>query len=289
MFKAKIKAGILREFFKKPECLVEEFKLKVSANGLNVLVLDPAHVAMLDAKLDVSAFESFECNEATEIFIALVEYPHTKHQGGFKSIFKSTRPTDIIEMEFPIVEKIKPSKPKDALEFERTFLRVKYNGIERDFVHDPNNLDALSNPEWPKLNLANKFAIKVFALKRILSEIGSASDHMAIVMQEKGVDINADIEFDVEHYIKTRVHQFFKVEDLDGFFIKKQENVTDPKYKAMYPIDYMEMIANSMAPASPVTIEFDHNYPANILFDITHLHNIVGGGSFLLAPRIEDD
>ena len=60
MFKARIKADSLKEFIGTVGSLVDEAKINVSEDGLQVKAVDPSHVAMIEANLMKSAFDSFE-------------------------------------------------------------------------------------------------------------------------------------------------------------------------------------------------------------------------------------
>ena len=63
MFKARIKADSLKEFIGTVGSLVDEAKINVSEDGLQVKAVDPSHVAMIEANLIKSAFDSFEVKD----------------------------------------------------------------------------------------------------------------------------------------------------------------------------------------------------------------------------------
>ena len=63
MFKARIKADSLKEFIGTVGSLVDEAKINVSEDGLQVKAVDPSHVAMIEANLMKSAFDSFEVSD----------------------------------------------------------------------------------------------------------------------------------------------------------------------------------------------------------------------------------
>ena len=63
MFKARIKADSLKEFIGTVGSLVDEAKINVSEDGLQVKAVDPSHVAMIEANLMKSAFDSFEVKD----------------------------------------------------------------------------------------------------------------------------------------------------------------------------------------------------------------------------------
>ena len=60
MFKAKIKAENLKEFIGTVSSLVDEAKLNITKEGIQIKAVDPSHVAMIESNLVKSAFDSFE-------------------------------------------------------------------------------------------------------------------------------------------------------------------------------------------------------------------------------------
>ena len=66
MFKARIKADSLKEFIGTVGSLVDEAKINVSEDGLQVKAVDPSHVAMIESNLMKSA-RAYEVLEQLEI------------------------------------------------------------------------------------------------------------------------------------------------------------------------------------------------------------------------------
>ena len=63
MFKARIKADSLKEFIGTVGSLVDEAKLNVNEDGIQIKAVDPSHVAMIETNLVKSAFDSYEAKE----------------------------------------------------------------------------------------------------------------------------------------------------------------------------------------------------------------------------------
>ena len=63
MFKAKIKAEVLKEVVDVISALVDEAKFNIKPDGINLRAVDPAHVAMLDMTLQKKAFEEYKAKE----------------------------------------------------------------------------------------------------------------------------------------------------------------------------------------------------------------------------------
>ena len=60
MLKARIKAESLKEFIGAVGSLVDEAKVNVNEDGMQIKAVDPSHVAMIEANLVKSVFDSYE-------------------------------------------------------------------------------------------------------------------------------------------------------------------------------------------------------------------------------------
>jgi len=63
VFKARIKADSLKEFIGTVGSLVDEAKLNVTEDGIQIKAVDPSHVAMIETNLSKSAFDVFEAKQ----------------------------------------------------------------------------------------------------------------------------------------------------------------------------------------------------------------------------------
>src|SRR5688572_25868695 len=63
MFKAKVKASVLKSIIEAASPLVDEIKLHVTPEGLSVRTVDPAHVAMVDISLGAKAFQEYKATD----------------------------------------------------------------------------------------------------------------------------------------------------------------------------------------------------------------------------------
>ena len=70
MFKAVIKSEILKGLVGVISTLIDEVKFTIDKEGMSLKAVDPAHVAMVDLKINADAFESYEAEE-TEIGLDL--------------------------------------------------------------------------------------------------------------------------------------------------------------------------------------------------------------------------
>ena len=89
MFKARIKADSLKEFIGTVGSLVDEAKLNVSEDGIQIKAVDPSHVAMIETNLVKSAFDSFEA-KAMEMGLDIDK---------FKNVLTVAGKEDMVELE----------------------------------------------------------------------------------------------------------------------------------------------------------------------------------------------
>ncbi|MFO1533172.1 MAG: DNA polymerase sliding clamp, partial [Thermoplasmatota archaeon] len=57
MFKAKVKSEVLKTILDAVSTLVDEAKIQVTPDGVNLKAVDPAHVAMVDLTIGKKAFQ----------------------------------------------------------------------------------------------------------------------------------------------------------------------------------------------------------------------------------------
>lgn len=92
MFKAQIKAETLKGLVNVISTLIDEVKFTVSPDGMSLKAVDPAHVAMIELKMDAGAFESYEADDA-EIGLDLDKV---------KEVLKLSAAGEVISMELDL-------------------------------------------------------------------------------------------------------------------------------------------------------------------------------------------
>ena len=91
MFKASLQdVSVLRDSLDAIASLVSEGCFKISSNGIELIAMDPASVAMVSFKALPSMFLEYECDKEEQVTLNLA---------NFVSILKRVRPTDKITME----------------------------------------------------------------------------------------------------------------------------------------------------------------------------------------------
>ncbi len=155
MFKAELKAETLKGLVNIISTLVDEVKFSVTAEGMSLKAVDPAHVAMIELMLGKDAFKSFEADEV-ELGFDLDKV---------KDVLKLASSGDTIVME------------QDS---ERGRLVFKVGNITRRM----NLLDTanMSTPKVPEMPLKAFAELPAADFQRGIKASESISDHIILVM-----------------------------------------------------------------------------------------------------------
>ena len=169
MFQAKVKSETLKSIVDVVSTLVDEAKFNVNSKGVTLKAVDPAHVAMIDLKIEQSAFDEFEADE-TELGIDLDK---------IKEVLRLSRSGDIISL----------SQDED-----KNRLVVNVGNVTRRM----NLVDTtgMSDPKVPNLNLPAKVALTAEELQKGIKAAESISDHIALTATEEGFEMVSEGDTD---------------------------------------------------------------------------------------------
>lgn len=154
VFKAKLKADVLRNVIAATSTLVDEAKFHLTPSGLTLKAVDPAHVAMVDLTLSSKAFEEYKATEM-EIGVELEK---------LKDVLKLAGSGDSVKFEYQ----------EDA---HRLVITIG-NLVRRMSLVDT---QGMSDPKVPNLNLPNKVTLKADELLTGIRASEGVSDHVALV------------------------------------------------------------------------------------------------------------
>lgn len=155
MFQARTKADTLKELVTIVSTLVDEAKFSISPDGVQLRAVDPAHVAMVDLKLDKGAFEEYKAEEC-EIGVDVAKLEQ------FLRLAKAGENIDIVNDE------------------EKKRLNVAVgNTTKRMSVIDTTGM---SEPKVPNLNLPAKVSLKIEDISQGIKASESVSDHIALTV-----------------------------------------------------------------------------------------------------------
>jgi len=155
MFQARTKADTLKELVSIVSTLVDEAKFSITPDGIQLRAVDPAHVAMVDLKLNKGAFEEYKADDS-EIGIDVTKLDQ------FLRLAKAGETIDI-------------SNDEDK---KRLNVAVG-NTTKRMSVIDTTGM---SEPKVPNLNLPAKVSMKIEDISQGIKASESVSDHIALTV-----------------------------------------------------------------------------------------------------------
>jgi len=169
LFQAKVKSETLKGIVDVVSTLVDEAKFNIDSKGVTLKAVDPAHVAMIDMKIEKSAFEEFAADE-TELGIDLDK---------IKEVLRLSRSGDVISLE------------QDE---EKNRLVINVGNVTRRM----NLVDTtgMSDPKVPNLNLPAKVAVASEELQKGIKAAESISDHIALTAQPEGFEMVSEGDTD---------------------------------------------------------------------------------------------
>lgn len=177
MFKAKVKANVLKGIIDATTTLVDEVKLHITPEGISLKAVDPAHVAMVDLSLGSKAFAEYK---ASDIELGL-------DLDKLKEILKLASSEDTIGLEYK--------------EDQNRLVVTVGNLVRRMSLTDT---AGMPDPKVPNLNLPNRVKVKVAELSQGIKASESVSDHISLVCDENAFELNAEGDTDTVNLKLTK-------------------------------------------------------------------------------------
>jgi proliferating cell nuclear antigen len=169
LFQAKVKSETLKSIVDVVSTLVDEAKFNINSKGVSLKAVDPAHVAMIDLRIEQSAFDEYEADD-TELGIDLDK---------IKEVLRLARGGDVISL----------SQDED-----KNRLIVNVGNVTRRM----NLVDTtgMSDPKVPNLNLPAKIALTAEELQKGIKAAESISDHIALTATSEGFEMVSEGDTD---------------------------------------------------------------------------------------------
>jgi proliferating cell nuclear antigen len=249
MFAAKMDASVLRECIEAITAVVDEGKLRIAEEGLNLRAVDPANVAMVTFELQRDAFDDFhftsESKAATEVGIDFVKLRGMLEIGGRE------------EVDLKLDEQAQKLFTKmGSLSYTISLL-------------DPSSLR--KEPKVPDLEFPVQVVIETEEFRRTIRAAEKIGDH--IVLGVDGEEFYMEVEGEVD---KLRL----------GLRKEQLIHLTPGTLHSLYSLDYISAMSKGMSRAANITLNLGKDYPLQIDFDVAEGKGKV---SYLLAPRIESE
>jgi len=251
VFKARIKADNLKEFIGTVGSLVDEAKLNVSEDGLQIKAVDPSHVAMIEANLVKSAFDSYEA-KAMEMGLDIDK---------FKNVLTVAGKDDMVELE------------KDD---KLNRLVVNIGNLTR--AMPLLDTSGMPDPKVPSLDLPASVSVVVGEIGQGLKASKSVSDHIALSTTKDSFSLVC--EGDNQNSVDVSLGKD-QLEKLDS-----SEDAT-----SLFSLEYFSLMVNSLPSDRILHINLGSDLPVKVDADLAvdDMTGAQGNVKFLLAPRIDRD
>lgn len=225
--------------------IVEEAMFICTDDGVTFRGMDGSHVALLDITFPKSSFEFYE-HKASFFGINIAD---------FKSVLNSCGNDDLVEISIEKEHEMK-IKVEGTLKMEFSLKLIEKTEI---------------NTPIPKIDCKTKAIIDPTVLTRILSNLHSISEYIAIDSKPEGM-------------------QFLSVGDSGDAVITIDRNSpnlikyeTSEDSNTSYSLDYIAKIIRNIGKAShSISLEYANKNPLHILFEMPSMITV----NYYLAPKI---
>jgi len=249
VFKARIKADSIKEFIGTVGSLVDEAKLFVNEDGIQIKAVDPSHVAMIEANLIKSAFDSYEAAKA-EMGIDIDK---------FKTVLTVAGKEDMVDLE------------KDD---KLNRLVVSIGNLTR--AMPLLDTSGMPDPKVPSLDLPASVSVSVSEISQGLKASKSVSDHIALSTTKDSFRLICEGDN------QNKVDLSLGKEQLEK--LNSSEDVT-----SLFSLEYFALMVNSLPSDRILHINLGSDLPVKVDADLAvdEMTGAQGNVKFLLAPRID--
>jgi len=228
MFTAIVRADTLQATLDSIGVLVDECKIHLTEDGLEIRAVDPANVGMVDLSLDVEAFESYEADGGL-IGVNLVR---------LQDIAGMASGDDLVHLD---------------LDEETRKLHISIDGLEYTLaLIDPESIR--EEPDLPDLDLSATIVIEGRDIARAVTAADMVSDHIELGVEESDELFYVAAEGDTDD-----VHLELGQDDLI--------DLTAGPASSLFSLDYLQDMNKAIPKDTEVTMELGEEFPVKLHFD----------------------
>jgi len=214
--------------------LVTEAKFKVNQDGLELVAMDPANVAMVIFKLLSSSFTEYSAKKPEEIAINL---------NNLKQILRRAKADDVLTLETTDDNKLKIQLKSDTV---RSF------SIPTLEIED-------KEQKVPEL----RFPIVVEADSDLLSEaiedVSVVAESVTFLGEKDQLSVKAEGDLS---------KAFIEIKPSERTVIKTD---SESKFKAKYSLEYLKKMINGGKLSKTVSLHFNTDYPLKLEYKVTDI------------------
>ncbi len=228
MFTAIVRADTLQATLDSIGVLVDECKIHLTEDGLEIRAVDPANVGMVDLALATDAFESYEADGGL-IGVNLVR---------LQDIAGMASGDDLVHLD---------------LDEETRKLHISIDGLEYTLaLIDPESIR--EEPDLPDLDLSATIVIEGRDIDRAVTAADMVSDHI-----ELGIEENDELFYVAAEGDTDDVHLELGQDDLI--------DLTVGPASSLFSLDYLQDMNKAIPKGTEVTMELGEEFPVKLHFD----------------------
>jgi proliferating cell nuclear antigen len=211
--------------------LVNEARFKITRDGIELVAMDPANVAMVIFKLLSSSFTEYDIQKEQEIAINLA---------NFKQILRRVGASDILTLELTGENKLQ--------------IQLK-GGTTRTFSLPLIEIEE-KEQRVPNLSFPVAISTNSTVLNDAIADADIVAESVTFAAEQEKFTISAEGDLSKAH---------IEIKHGQDTSIKSQ---TPAKIKAKYSIEYLKKMINAGKLANEVQILFNQDYPLKLEFKI---------------------
>jgi len=248
-FKAIVDADTLSDAIEPVSALVDECKVNLLEDGIEIRAVDAANVGMVDVSLDAGAFESYDADGGL-IGIDL---------DRFEDVLSMAESGDLVHL---------------FLNEETRKLEIAIDGLEYTLACiDPESVRR--EPEIPDLDLPATFILEGKALGRAITAADLVGDHIAVI-----ATADSELVFEAEGDTDS-VDVTLTKSDLIGVVQTPAEDA-----ESLFSLDYLQDMERPIAADADVSLLVGDEFPAKLRYSRADgAVKVVN----MLAPRISSE
>lgn len=235
--------------------LVTEGRFKISSNGMELVAMDPANVAMVIFKLLSSTFTEYQVDKEVQMAMNL---------SNLKQVLRRAKQSDTLTLQLDSDNKLKVILKGHTT---RTFSLPIIELEEKD-------------QKVPSLEFSITINTSAGFLSDAIDDVDIVAESVSFIADDKSFTIEAEGDLS-KAKIEAKQSDDLQIERK----ISDKERKISDKVKAKYSIEYLKKMVGGSKISNKVAIHFNMNYPLKL--DYLELDKVML--SFILAPRVEND
>ena len=210
--------------------LVTEARFKITPDGMELIAMDPANVAMVIFKLLSSCFSEYDVKGTVELGVNL---------NSLKQILRRAKPNDRLSLELTPDQKLQITLKSNST---RTFSLPIIELEDKE-------------QKIPELEFPVSIKMSSNALSESIEDVGIVAESVSFEAEPNKFSIRAEGDLSKAH---------IEIPADEGTIISVQGD----RFKSKYSIEYLKKIMNGSKIADNVEILFNQDYPIRVDYKV---------------------